>query len=77
MCDTYNVGKVLRESFPRQVDNKSGVLKEKERSGVLKEEERTNFFFFLSLSTFLSLSHIKWFFLFKPVTDDYTTNNSV
>ena len=52
MCDTYNVGKVLRESVPRQVDNKSGVLKEKERSGVLKEEERTNFFF-LSLSLYI------------------------
>ena len=26
--------------------------------------------------TFLSLSHIKFFF-FKPPTDDYTTNNSV
>ena len=41
-------------------------------SGILKEEERTNIFSFFSLSTFLSLSHIKLFF-FKPGTDDYTT----
>ena len=46
----------------------------REGSGILKEEERTNFFF--PHSTFLSLSHINFFF-FKPGIDDYTTNNSV
>ena len=46
----------------------------REGSGTLKEEERTNVFF---SSTFLSLSHIKLFFFFKPGTDDNTTNNSV
>ena len=28
-------------------------------------------------STFLSLSHIKFFFFFKPETDDYTTKLSL
>ena len=32
---------------------------------------------FFSLPTFLSLSHIKFFFFFKPTTDGYKTNNSV
>ena len=86
MCDTYNVGKVLRESIPRQVEKKSGLQRMRKGSGVLKVEigvwgsqgeGKDKLFFFFSLSTFLSLSHIKWFFLFKPVTDDYTTNNSV
>ena len=47
-----------------------GSRRRREGSGGLKEEERTNFFF---SSTFLSLSHIKQFFFFKPGTDDYTT----
>ena len=54
-----------------------GSPRRREGSGVLKKEERTNYFF----STFLSLSHIKWFLFsflsFNPGTDDYTTNNSV
>ena len=73
----------MRESIPRQVDKKSGVP-EKER-GVWgssrgdrdlefsrRRKGQTSFFF----SIFLSLSH-KSLFSFKPVTDDYTTNNSV
>ena len=36
----------------------------REGSGVLKEEERTNVLFFFS--TVLSLSHIRFFFFFKP-----------
>ena len=34
----------MRESFPRQVDNKSRGP-QGEGSGILKEEKRTNFFF--------------------------------
>ena len=37
-----------------------GLSKPRYGSGILKEEERTNISFF---STFLSLSHIKRFFL--------------
>ena len=73
----------LRESIPRQVDNNSGApAEEKEvwgsRSGgrslefSRRRKGQTAFIY----STFLSLSHIKFFF-FKPGTDDYTTNNSV
>ena len=38
MCDTYNVGKVLRESIPRQVEKKSGLQRMRKGSGVLKVE---------------------------------------
>ena len=61
----------MRESIPRQVDKKSGVLEE-ERGGWSSqggEKDKCPLFFFflsLSLSTFLSLSHIKGFlFLFS------------
>ena len=60
----------LRHSVPRQLDKQPGVPKEetgvwgsqedREGSGILKEKERTKDFF---LSTFLSLSHIKYFFI--------------
>ena len=65
----------MRESVPRQVDKKSGVPEEEKGSGTLKAEigvwnsqeggkNKLFFFFFrLCLSTFLSLSHIKRFFL--------------
>ena len=49
---------VMRESIPRQVDKKSP---RREGSGILKVEERTNVFFFFP--TFISLGHIKCFFL--------------
>ena len=39
-----------------------GLSKQRYGSGILKEEERTNISFF---STFLSHSHIKWFFFFS------------
>ena len=51
----------MRESIPRQVDEKPGVPEEQKGvwgsqggeveigSGVLKKEKRTNFFFFFSL----------------------------
>ena len=82
----------MKESIPRQVDKKSGVPEEekgvwgprggerglgfsrrRQGSGILQKEERTNFF---PPSTFLSLSHIKWLFFFKPGTEDYTTHES-
>ena len=44
------------------------------KSPPLKEEERTNLFFFFPLQ---SLILVKMLFLFKPGTDDYTTNNTV
>ena len=50
----------MRESIPRQVDEKCGGSPRRDKSGVLEEEERTNFFCFFSI--FLSLSHIKVFF---------------
>ena len=66
----------MREPIPRQVDKKSGVPKEEK--GVWGSQSRdrnmeflrrrkvqTSFFF----STFLSLSHIKHFFL-EAQTDD-------
>ena len=60
----------LRESIPRQVDKKSGVPKEKK--GVWGSQSRGRGLEFsrsrkgqisLFFSTFLSLSHIKHFFL--------------
>ena len=45
--------KLVRESFPRQVDKKSRCPQE-EWSGILKEEERTNFLLFFP-STFLRI----------------------
>ena len=55
----------MGEPTPRQIDKKSRVPQEEQgvwgsrsgdwASGILKEEKRTNFFF-LSPSTFLSLS---------------------
>ena len=61
---------LVRESLPRQVDKKSGVLEEEEKEvwgsqggdrGLefsRRKKGQTSFF-----STFLSLSHIKCFFL--------------
>ena len=34
----------MRESIPRQVDEKCGGSPRRDKSGVLEEEERTNFF---------------------------------
>ena len=61
----------MRESVPRQVDNKSGVPEEeREGSGALEEEidiwnsqggKKDKCLFFLS--TFLSFSLIKYLFL--------------
>ena len=66
------------ESIPGQVNKKSGVPEEE--IGVWNSQgggnDRQCFFFFFFF-TFLSLSHIKHFFFFKPRSDDYTTNNSV
>ena len=68
----------MRKSIPRQVNKKSRVFEEEK--GVWGSEggdrhlefsrRKTNFF-----PTFLSLSHIKVFFLFffKPRADDYAT----
>ena len=86
---------ILRESIPRQVDKKSrgpqgerdlGFSRRRQGSGILKEDERTNVLFFLFLSTFLSLSHMKQLFSlhlelmstqqttqFKLCTRDYIT----
>ena len=63
---------MLRESIPRQVDKKSRVPEEEREVWALKEEigvwnsqgggkDKCLFFFFSF--TFLSLSHIKGFFL--------------
>ena len=61
---------MLRESIPRQVE-KPGSLRRREGTGALEDEigawnsqggEKDKIFFFF-LSTFLSLSHIKGFFL--------------
>ena len=62
----------MRESIPRWVDKKSrvpeeekGVCGSQSRGGGLKffrRKGQTSFFFFFP-STFLSLSHIKHFFL--------------
>ena len=68
--------KPVRKSISRQVDKKLGVPKE-EKGVWGSQGGGKDKFFFSSLSTFLSLSHIKYFFFFKPRTDDYTTNNSV
>ena len=75
----------MRESVPRQVEKKSRVSRKRKGPGVLEEEigvwnsqgggKDKGLFFFPS--TFLSLSHIKHFFFFKPGTDDYTPNDSV
>ena len=55
-----------------------GVLQEELGSRILKEEERTKVLLLLfASSAFLSLSHIKLFYLFKPWTDGYTTNKLV
>ena len=37
----------MRESIPRQVDEKCGGSPRRDKSGVLEEEEKTNIFFFL------------------------------
>ena len=74
----------LRESIPRQVEKKSGVLKEEKgvwgsrsRDRGLefsrRRKDQTSFFF----STFHNLSHIKNVYFFKHGTDDYTANNTV
>ena len=70
---------MVRESISRQVDEKSGVPEEEREiwgSQGGGKDKRLFYFLSLSLSTFLSLSHIKDFFFFKPGMDDYTTNNS-
>ena len=73
----------MKESIPRQVDKKSGVPEEVK--GVwdsqggdrgLEFSRRRKGQTFFPLSTFLSLSHIKWLFFFKPGTEDYTTHES-
>lgn len=60
----------LRAPVPRQADNKSGVPEEREVWGSQAGGKDKDF-----PSTFLSLSHIRHFFL-KPRTDGYTTNSS-
>ena len=76
----------VRESIPRQVDKKSGSARGERGPEVLEKEIEVcnsqgggkNKLFFFFFSTFLSLNHIKrFFFSFKPGTDDYTTSNSV
>ena len=55
--------------FLGRLIRRQGSPRRRKGSGVLKEEERTNVFFFLflfSLSTFLSLSHINFFFSLSP-----------
>ena len=59
LIDTKTPRGEVRESVPRQADEKCGGPQGDEGSGVLKEEERTSSFF----SRFLSLSHIKRFYL--------------
>ena len=64
------ISKVVRESIPRQVDKKSGDIEEEKgawgsqggdrRRKFSRRRKGQTFFFF---STFLSLSHIKHFFL--------------
>ena len=63
-------GVLVRESTPRQVDEKSRVPEEER--GVWGSQGGGKDKLFFSY-TFLSLSHIKQFLLFKPGTDDYTT----
>ena len=80
MGKRQSLQQVVRESIPRQVDKKSGVPEEEKRvwgspsgdRGLEFSRRRGQIFLF---STFISLSHIVFFF--KPGTDDYTTNNSV
>ena len=64
------VAQGVRESVPRQVDKKSGVPKEERGVWDSQGGGKDKHLFFPS--TFLSLSHIKLFFFFKPGTDDYT-----
>ena len=52
-------GVLVRESIPRQVDEKSGVPEEERGVWGSQGEEKDKFFF---SSTFLGLSHIKHFF---------------
>ena len=69
----------MRESVPRQIDKKSGVPEEEKGiwgsqggdEGLEFSRRRKGQTFFFP--TFLSLSHIKHFFSFKPRADDYTT----
>ena len=85
----------MRESIPRQIDKKSGVPKEEKGAWGSQSGDRALEFsrrrkgqtsFFLSLSTFLSLTHIKTFLSlslelmitqqttqFKLCTKDYIT----
>ena len=66
----------IRESIPRQVDKKSRGP-QGERGMEFSRRKGQTFLFVFFFSAFLSLSHMKLFFFFKPETDDYTTNNSV
>ena len=66
----------MRESVTRQVDKKSGGPRG-ERGLEFSRRRKGQLFCFFYFSAFLSLSHMKLFFFFKPGTDDYTTNNSV
>ena len=67
----------MKESIPRQVDKKSGVPEEEKGvwgtqggdRGLEFSRRRKGQTFFPS--TFLSLSHIKRLFFFKPGNDDY------
>ena len=67
----------MRGSIPRQVDKKSSFPKEER--GVWGSQRRDRCLEFSrrrkdkKFSTFLSLSHIKCFFFFKPGAVDYTT----
>ena len=76
----------MRESIPSKLIRSPGSPRRREGSGALEEEigvwnpqgEGKDKCLYFS-STFLSLGHIKIFFLFfflKPRTDNYTTNNS-
>ena len=72
----------MRESIPRQVDKKSQVPEEERglwgtggRNKGLKFSRRKGQTSFFSLHSLVFVT--KNIFIFKPRTDDYTTNNSV
>ena len=74
----------MKESIPRQVDKKSGVPEERgdwcseggDRGLEFSRRRKGQTFCLFVFSTFLTLSHIKWLFFFKPGTEDYTTHES-
>ena len=66
----------MRESIPRQVDQKARVPKEKKGIWGSQGGGKDKLFFLLYITQ--SQSHKMFFnFSFKPKTCDYTTNNSV